>query len=180
MTKKIIYLYGGPGTGKSTTAAAVFAAAKRLDVNAELVREYVKNWVWEGRQIMMGDQVYLTAKQCRAEQILFNDVNVIISDSPVWLSKFYEQKYDPTTNISQYIIEKHVEIAHLNEFEFVHIFLERHKKYNPQGRLQNESEAKQFDTEIRTMLDNLGIRYHVVPATIGSEQEILKIANIGE
>ena len=45
----VINLYGGPGTGKSTTAAHVFALLKQRDVNAELVREYAKDIVWEGR-----------------------------------------------------------------------------------------------------------------------------------
>ena len=37
---KVINLYGGPGTGKSTTAAALFALIKREGYNVELVTEF--------------------------------------------------------------------------------------------------------------------------------------------
>lgn len=38
----VISLIGGSGVGKSTTAAAVFAEMKNQKMDAELVREYVK------------------------------------------------------------------------------------------------------------------------------------------
>ena len=44
---KIVNLYGGPGTGKSTTAAALFAEMKIRGVNCEYIQEYAKDKAWE-------------------------------------------------------------------------------------------------------------------------------------
>lgn len=38
-----VNLYGGPGSGKSTTAAGVVSQLKLLSINAELVTEYAKD-----------------------------------------------------------------------------------------------------------------------------------------
>jgi len=56
----VINLWGGPGTGKSTSAAHLFGMAKIAGVNAELVQEYVKSWAWEGRTIHSFDQLYFS------------------------------------------------------------------------------------------------------------------------
>lgn len=146
--KKVICLYGGPGTGKSTTAAALFALLKQGGVNTELVREYVKDWVWEGRDILSGDQYYIFTKQSRKEKILFKDVDVIVTDAPVWLSAIYEKKFEPAPHICPALIDKHVQLGKKMGFEFIHIFLTRRKVYNPKGRFQTEEQAKQIDEEI--------------------------------
>jgi replication-associated recombination protein RarA len=41
-TKRVVCFWGGPGTGKSTTAAVIFANLKKLQFNCELNREYGK------------------------------------------------------------------------------------------------------------------------------------------
>lgn len=46
---KVINLYGGPGTGKSSTAGMLFAHLKLRGVNCEYVQEYAKDAAWEGR-----------------------------------------------------------------------------------------------------------------------------------
>jgi hypothetical protein len=68
---RIINLYGGPGTGKSTSAAFLYYLLKNDNVNAELVREYVKDWAWEKRSINTYDQLYLLGKQIRKESLLY-------------------------------------------------------------------------------------------------------------
>src|SRR5271156_5139176 len=88
--KKIVCLWGGPGTGKSTTCAGLFHKLKKLGLNVEMNREYVKDWVWEGREIISGDQVYITAKQARKEVLYMRkEMDIIITDSPLALTTFY-------------------------------------------------------------------------------------------
>jgi adenylylsulfate kinase-like enzyme len=41
----VINLFGGPGTGKSTLAAALFTDLKMKGINAELVTEFAKDLV---------------------------------------------------------------------------------------------------------------------------------------
>ena len=80
-----ISLFAGPGAGKSTSSAYLFAKLKEAGINAELVREYVKDWAWESRPIGTFDQFYFLGKQIRRESMLMDKVDVAITDSPVWL-----------------------------------------------------------------------------------------------
>ncbi len=173
--KKIVYLYGGPGTGKSTTAAHLFALAKQEGINAELVREYIKNWVWEGRTPLPGDQLYIAAKQVRAERICFSDVDLIVSDSPIYLSKYYEMEYSSDLPaVSDAIIAQHEACVKRAGFEIEHVFLQRCKKYNPLGRFHTEAESKKIDQHLQDMLGRLGIEYYTVKANEHAASKILK------
>ena len=90
MSKTLVCnLHGGPGTGKSTTAAQVFASLKLKGVNAELVTEYAKGWAWQDRKIKPLDQFYLFGKQLHREYLLYDKVDVIVSDSPTAIAAFY-------------------------------------------------------------------------------------------
>ena len=157
MLTKVISLYGPPGAGKSTAAAGLYYFLKKKGYHCELVREYVKNWVWEGREIRRNDQYYLFAKQARFESLKFRDVDVIVTDAPVWLSAIYEAKNEPKPHICQLLIDKHVELAKEYGVEHKHVFLHRTKAYESKGRLQTEKEAIQIDNEILTYLNILHI-----------------------
>ena len=47
MKTVVINLFGGPGCGKSTIAAELFAILKKQGYEVELVTEYAKDKVWE-------------------------------------------------------------------------------------------------------------------------------------
>lgn len=85
MSTLVLNLFGGPGIGKSTSAAYIFYKLKSLGVNAELVREYVKDWAWDQRHINIWDQLYFLGKQIRRESMLYSKVDVIVTDAPVAL-----------------------------------------------------------------------------------------------
>jgi tRNA uridine 5-carbamoylmethylation protein Kti12 len=161
--KKIICLYGGPGTGKTTGACALFARVKELGYNAELNREYVKDWVWEGRKIHPGDQTYFFAKSARKERILMrNGVEFIITDSPLILTHFHGMRHDifeQSHNTSKILLEHHHAICKHYGYKIDHYFLKRNKPYNPSGRFEDEATAKAMDGELKDFLDNFGIKY---------------------
>lgn len=174
---KIVCLWGGPGTGKSTTAAAVFAKLKKLGYNAELQREYVKNWVWEGRSIKPGDQTYIFCKQARVErQYMDNGLDFIISDSPMALSILYGRLHDPYEQqfaACELLLKQHHAYCKDKGYKVDHIFLKREKSYNPAGRFQSESEAKEIDTQCINLLEQLGINYISLSCGSGVEDKII-------
>ena len=170
--KKIINLYGGPGSGKSTTAADLYAIAKKDSINTELVREYIKNWVWEGREIQPGDQVYVAAKQSKLERVCFNKVDLIITDSPMLLTHYYEDKYDDTFPVCEFIIKKHEELSERCGYASEHIFLTRTKEYNPKGRYQNKEEAIEIDSELKSLLVKQGYKHSIFEGDANAAQKI--------
>src|SRR5579864_7162545 len=93
MKTTILNVYGGPGSGKSTSAAYLYYLLKCKGENAELVREYVKEWSWEKRPITAYDEIYFLGKQVRHESLLFGKVKWIVTDAPVYMTAYYANLY---------------------------------------------------------------------------------------
>jgi hypothetical protein len=164
--KKIICLWGGPGTGKSTTSAELFALLKKLDYNCELNKEYIKDWVWEKRNIIPGDQVYIFAKHARKERIYMkSNLDFIITDLPLALCAFYSRlydKYERENGACAAMLKQHYSFCFEHGYEIKHYYLNRLKKYNPEGRYQDEDGAKQLDLQILDFLKEFNIEYESV------------------
>lgn len=153
MKTKIISFLGGPGCGKSTAAARTFAQLKDERVLAEHVTEYIKSWAWEGRTPSMWDQLYITAKQIRAESLLLGKVDVIVTDSPVWIGYFYTSLVQSPLGPAVFAMcEAYHRIAALDGHEHMFVWLDRVKAYEPRGRYQTEGEAREIDTAMRQAL----------------------------
>ncbi len=175
--KKIICLWGGPGTGKSTTCAGIFNILKKKGFNVEMNREYVKDWVWDGRKIQDGDQVYITAKQAKKEATYIRqNLDFIITDSPLALTNFYGNiydKYEKQFNACKKIVEQHHALCKDYGYTIEHIFLTRIKEYNKHGRLQDEQTAKEYDVQIEKFLMDYPINYMKIECSSNVEDEIV-------
>lgn len=143
---KVLNLFGGPGSGKSTTAADLFALMKWKQVNVELVNEFAKEVTWEKRYTILEDQIYVTAQQNRKLWRLQNQVDWAITDSPLILAECYSKEdYFPET----FIPFIHDVFCH---YDNVNVFLKRDKPYSPIGRNQSEEQAIELDNKIKKML----------------------------
>ncbi|MEK2647474.1 ATP-binding protein [Bdellovibrio sp. BCCA] len=162
--KLIICCWGGPGSGKTTANLALGAAFKTASYNLELNREYVKPWVWEGRAIQPGDQNYIFAKQSRVERMLMKEgVEVIITDSPMALSIMYARKYDPFDKDGascKQMLAQHHDFCKKHGYKVEHYLIHRgNRAYNPAGRYQTESEAKNLDQNCIDLMGELNIKF---------------------
>lgn len=128
---KIINFWAGPGSGKSTSAAHLFAVLKQNDYDCELVTEFAKQLVWQERHATFNDQLYILSKQNHKLETLRGKVDYIISDSPICLSLIYQPK-------DYYASFKSLVWDIWNSYDNVNIFLNRTKKYNPNGRNQKK------------------------------------------
>lgn len=170
---RVINLYGGPGVGKSTIAASLFAAMKWRKMNVEYVTEYAKDLVWEGRHGLLSDQLYITAKQNRRLKRLEGQVDWAITDSPLLLGHIYAGKDTPES------YHRVVDDTY-NSYVNINVRLLRRKDYVKIGRMQTEDEAKEIDDQIHRMLElykmqNPGCDYHTVEADEQAVDRILEI-----
>lgn len=151
---KVINIFGGPGIGKSTTAASLFAQMKYAHINCELVFEQAKNFTWEKRDVTLACQPYIFAKQMRDIWRLKDQVDYAIVDSPLMLSWVYGNRDMWPRSFFSYALDQFCEFHNIN---FV---LERSKEYSPIGRNQTEEEAREIDNKILQVLKN-----HHIPFT---------------
>lgn len=176
--KKIICLWGGPGTGKSTTCSGIFNKLKKLNYNCEMNTEYIKDWVWEKRTILPGDQVYITAKQARKEIIYMRqNLDFIVTDSPLALTSFYGDQYDKYEqqhSACKHIIKQHYNICKDLGYKIDHFFLIRTKEYNTKGRNENEKTAIEYDKKIEVFLKSYPINYKKLLCDDKVEENIIK------
>lgn len=151
---KIVNLFGGPGTGKSTTASGVFHEMKKMRLEVELVTEYAKDMTWEGRTNVLSDQLYVLAKQNRRlERLKNHQVDWVVSDSPLLLGLIYQQPgYYQSFN--SFVLEV------FNSYQNINILLNRDFEYNPIGRNQTADEAVHVDEDLKRLLDKNSIHYH--------------------
>lgn len=152
----VINLFGGPGTGKSSTAASIFSLLKAENINCEMALEFAKDKVWEGSAHILDNQLYVFGKQYHRIKRLEDKVDVIITDSPILLSLIYGFK--ESVAFHNLVREKHY------EFDSINYFLKREKAYNPAGRVQTEDKAKLLDLAINSVLLSNGIKYIELPA----------------
>ena len=155
---KVINLLGGPSVGKSTLAAEIYYKLKSAQVNCELVREYVKDWAWENRKVTTLDQPLICGKQIAAEMRLYGKVDVIVTDSPIILSPFYQEHYSGHEYISQ-MVEGHLGQAMRLGVIHEYYLLKRNKPYSGEGRYETEEQAKSLDLSLVKFLVRHGIDY---------------------
>lgn len=164
----VINLFGGPGCGKSTTAAGLFSLLKLHDIECELATEYAKDLVWEERHRTFGDQHYIFGKQHHRIWRLKDKVNVVITDSPILLSVIYR----PETLGESFV--RNV-IDTVNSFNNFNIVLRRTKKFNPNGRNQDENESKAIDEQIKDILIENNMPWIEVPGNLYGLNNVVKL-----
>ena len=149
----IINLFGQPGSGKSTAAASLFCEMKKLHYNVELVTEYAKDMVWEERNNIFQDQLYIFAKQNRRLLRLIDKVDYIITDSPIIMGIAYMSESSFSKSLETLITQV------FNSYNNINIFLNRVHDYQTIGRYQTENEADDLSNTIKNILNNNSIHF---------------------
>lgn len=149
----MVNLFGVPGSGKSTGSAYIFSKLKMQGINAELVTEFAKDKVWENNTEVFKNQAYLFGKQSYRMSRCKDKVDVIVTDSPLPLSIFYNNNPSLTENFNNSIMDV------FNSYNNVNYLLLRTKPYNPAGRHQSEDESNALKQPMIYMLEKYNISY---------------------
>ena len=151
----VINLFAGPGAGKSSFCATLFASLKWMGVNCEMALEYAKDMVWQNSMDVLDNQLYVFGKQQNRLFRLRGKVDVVITDSPLINSIIYDSgKNQATRDAFVQLV-----LAEYGGYDNLNFFICRQKKYNPAGRIQTEEEARQLDVKIRDVLLHNDILY---------------------
>lgn len=163
----VINLFGVPGAGKSTGAAYIFSQLKMKGINAELVTEFAKDKVWENNTEVFKNQAYLFGKQSYRLSRCKDKVDVIVTDSPLPLSIFYNNDPTLTENFNKSVMDV------FNSYDNLNYLLLRTKPYNPAGRHQTEEESDKLKAPMVSLLTDRNIAYDETTGDIDGYQKVI-------
>lgn len=154
----LVNLIGAPGAGKSILGYDLTSKLRKDYVSAELVTEAAKDHVYEGKTADQMDQLEIFAEQYKRVKRLNGKVDLIITDSPLFLSAYYAIKGNYHKSFIQYAID----VA--NEFDNVNFFVHRNHKYDERGRHQNEEQSNTVHEELKQLMKDYSINYYPIVA----------------
>ena len=158
MQTKVVNFIGGPGIGKTTLCALIFAELKKKGFIVEYVQEYAKHLVWTKDFELLNNQYFVSQTQFKLLDKINGQVQFILTDGPI-IQGVYYNKYNPDNMSNVQKVEKYIINSH-NKFNNINILLKRGKhKYEEQGRLQNEKEAIEIDNILKNILDENNLKY---------------------
>ena len=150
--------------GKSTIAAFLFSKFKMTSkYTVEYAGEYAKDCVYEDRlNILKNDQLYIFAKQNHKLVMIKNYEkcpDFVITDSPLILSNIYGEINNSVSDKFKDLV-----LETFNSYTNMNFFIERcsNLKYEVNGRIQNEEEAKEIDNKIKGYLTNNNISFETL------------------
>lgn len=156
MKTVVINLIGGPGSGKSTAAAELFASLKKAGRSCEVAWEFSKDKVFEESLRVLDDQIYIFGKMYHKIYRLLDKVEFIITDSPLPISLYYNK--EESQFFDKFIVEQY------NKFNNLMYFIERDEShYETVGRTQTFEESKEIDKNIIQLLRKYDIPFKSVP-----------------
>lgn len=167
----IVNLFGGPGSGKSTTAAGVYYHLKMLHMNVELSTEFAKELSWEDRNIALDDQPFILGEQHHRLHRLDGKVDAIITDCPIPMGTAYLK--DNAASYGEIFKDFTVEL--FNSMDNINFFLQRGNSgnYRNEGRTQTLEESVVKDCAIEGLLKEKNIPYTTVISDGTAVQYIL-------
>ena len=161
---KIINLFGGPGSGKSSTAGELFGYMKQKRLSVEYVLEIAKPYATIKDYKTLDDQIFMFGQNQHQLYTYLGEVDWIISDSPLLLSYIYidgnMSKFSGKDSPFRKQFKKFV-IETFNNFNNVNFFVDRqNREFRQEGRVHDEIQSRELDNKIKDLLDDY---YYLIP-----------------
>ncbi len=169
----VVNLIGGPGCGKSVTAAQLFANLKKTTkYKIEYFQEYVKPLVWKAEDTThmersknaieeLNNQRSISNNIYQLLKIMSSQLDIIITDGSIFHGLHYNRVniYNKSNQdkTETFIIDK------FNEFNNLNILLNRGNiTYEQEGRQQTYDEALYADIQLEFYLKKYNIPYNTM------------------
>lgn len=146
MKTLIVNFFGGPGAGKSKMGLRLTSDIKDRGFSVDFTGEYAKDMTWQKSQHVLTNQNYIFAKQQHRIWRLDNQVQIIVTDSPLINSVVYGK--DDTTALFKALVHEE-----FNKRNNLNINLLRGKFYDTKGRNQTLPQAILIDKEICDVME---------------------------
>lgn len=163
-----VCVYGGPGSGKTTYAARLFADLKTMGCEVEHVQEFVKTMAYEGRKPEGFDQTYILGEQIHREEVALRHVPMIVTDCPVPLCAAYAKYY---VSLGWGAILD-MAMVYDHAFPALNLYVKRSVPYTSKGRYQTVEQAREFDVFLEGFLHDHLKAYQTIDVT-SSEFKLL-------
>ena len=167
---EVINLFGGPGIGKSSTAAGLFYLMKRAGINVELVTEVAKDKIWDGCEKLLENQLAVFAEQHHRLWRLHDMVDFVITDSPILFSILYKPEGYP---------DCFDDLVHemFNRFTNLNVLLTRDlsREFSKVGRLHDLEQSKNIDIKIKDLLESKKYSFSGIKADNSSHENIFEL-----
>jgi len=153
---KVINIFAGPGSGKSTTAAGLFYQLKTMNKKVEYVSEYAKDLIYENRFERLNDQLYMLAEQHHRLYRLKGKVDYVICDGSFLFSYIHYSK----NTIYPKKLFKQLVLDIFNQYDNTNYFLDRKDiVYQTYGRKEDFTSAMHLDKKLLKLFKSKQIKY---------------------
>lgn len=153
---KVINLFAGPGAGKSTTAAGLFHEMKLKGLSVEIVTEFAKDLTYQKNHEALGNQLTILGEQFNRMYRLKNQVDWIITDSPLLLGLMYSDGPFRSAWFTGTCM------GAFDVFDNVNFSLRRIKEYKTEGRNQTKDQAVVIDNRVVGLLESMNIPFNFI------------------
>lgn len=132
MGTKVINLFGNPGSGKSTTAAYLFAELKARGYEVEQVVDIAKEYVWDDDKNKLCNQMLVFSNQMFKQERLLDKVEYIITDSPLPMQiGYYKERCLPASKHFKKLC-----LSYFKQYDNINIYLKNNKEVSQVGRAE--------------------------------------------
>lgn len=166
---RLINVLGAPGLGKSTFGAGLFYEMKKLGYNVELVDEFAKFKVYEKNPKALRCQPYIFAQQLYKIMMTAEDVDYIITDSPIILSAIYNEDYP--ASFDRFVVDT----FKMFDSENLLLTTDSERSYQETGRRHTAEQQDSLQKQIKELLDTNDIPYIQVDQYNDSILSILQL-----
>lgn len=162
----VLNLIAGPGAGKSTTAAELFAQLKKAGMAVELLTEPIKKHIYEDHRNILAHQIALFGEQLYQLDCLNGKVDCIIQDGSLLLNAVYDQSNNQ--------LFKALVIQEYHRFRNLDFYINRGDiPFQQDGRIHTYEQSLELDKKIIDVYSFAGAQYIDVNSATATE-EILK------